>query len=249
LGADQTQGGAALCPGLFCCRTFGAPEKCATGLFCCRTFGAPEKCATSKLALRVGFAIMKNNKSRPEPSSWYKSWLLKSTLLLVLVAVFLGGVIWAGRWGLEHLRDSNRYDVAFADIECEPPAGLDRQRFLDEVQYYASPKFPQRLHLLDQHLADQLREGFAKHPWVEKVDEVTIKPPKQITVKLTHRTPVLAVKFGGEVLAIDRAGVLLPKDAPTRGLPMFDGDAKKPNGIGLRWGDPNVEAAARTAKK
>jgi hypothetical protein len=27
LGADQTQGGAALCPGLICCRTFGAPKR------------------------------------------------------------------------------------------------------------------------------------------------------------------------------------------------------------------------------
>jgi hypothetical protein len=191
---------------------------------------------------------MKNNKLRPEPTAWYKSWLLKSTVLLLLVALFLGGVIWAGRWGLEQLQGSNRYNVAFADIECEPPVGMDRQKFLDEVRYY-EPRFPERLGLLDESLSPHLRQGFAKHPWVEKVDDVTIKPPKQIIVKLTPRAPVLAVHFAGEVLAVDRTGVLLPKNAPTLGLPMFDGDARAPKGIGQRWGDPNVEAAARATKK
>jgi hypothetical protein len=189
---------------------------------------------------------MKNNKLRPEPSAWYKSWLLKSTLLLLVVALFLGGVIWAGHWGHEQLQGSNRYNVAFADIECGPPVGMDRQKFLDEVRYY-EPRLPERLGLLDESLSHQLRQGFAKHPWVEKVDDVTIKPPKQIIVKLTHRMPVLAVRYSGEVWAVDRSGVLLPKNAPTHGLPMFDGDAQAPKAIGLRWGDPNVEAAARAA--
>ncbi len=70
----------------------------------------------------------------------------------------------------------------------------------------------------------------------------------RLIVTLTHRTPTLAVKFGGELLAIDRAGVLLPKDAPTLGLPIFQGEAKAPKGVGQRWGDPNVEAAARKLK-
>jgi len=124
---------------------------------------------------------------------------------------------------------------------------MERKKFLEEVQYYAS--LSGRINLLDEALPDRLREGFAKHPWVEKVDGVEITPPKHVIVKLTYRTPALAVKFGGELLVTDRAGVLLPKDAPTLGLPVYDGDAKAPKGVGLRWGDPNVEAAARKAPR
>jgi hypothetical protein len=188
-------------------------------------------------------------KPRPDKTPWYRSWLLKSTLLLVLVALFLGGVIWAGRWGSEQLRDNSRYLVNFTELECEPPHGMDKKKFLDEVRYYASPRLPEQLHLLDDDLKTKLRDGFAKHPWVEKVDSVEIIQPKQIVVKLTYRTPVLAVKVGTDLLAVDGAGVLLPKDAPTHGLPIFEGNAKAPKGIGERWGDPNVEAAARKVKR
>ena len=186
-------------------------------------------------------------KPRPEQSSWRSSWLLKSVLLLLFVALFLGGVIWAGRWGLEQLRDSKRYDIPFTDIECEPPVGMDRHKFLDEVRYYA--RLPEQVNVLDDNLPRLLTEGFAKHPWVERVDRVDIEAPKQITVKLTHRKPVLAVKAGTELFAVDGAGVLLPKNAPAHGLPIFEGVAKEPRAIGQRWGDPNVEAAARKLRK
>jgi hypothetical protein len=43
--------------------------------------------------------------------------------------------------------------------------------------------------------------------------------------------------------------VLLPRNAPTEGLPIYDGIAKAPQGDGKRWGDPKVEAAARKWKK
>lgn len=188
-------------------------------------------------------------KLRPDKPAWYKSWLLKSTLLLLLVALFLGGVIVAGRWGMDLLGSSERYVIAFTDIECKPPVGMDRQKFLNQVLYYASPRLPERLNLLDQDLRKRLSDGFARHPWVEKVDDVEIKQPKQIIVKLTHRTPVLAINDGAKMRAVDATGVLLPEDAPTLDLPIYDGIAKKPQGAGLRWGDPNVEAAARKSKK
>ena len=188
-------------------------------------------------------------KPRPTLSVWYKSWLFRSTLILTLVAAFLGGIIWAGRWGKEQLRGSKQFTIEFADIDCDPPAGMDRHKFLDEVLYYASPRLPKEIDLLDDNLRDHLKEGFTKHPWVEKVDDVTIVPPRQVVVKLTQRTPVLAVKVGAELLAVDGSGVALPKNAPTAGLPIYVGDAKAPREIGQRWGDPNVEAAARKARR
>jgi hypothetical protein len=187
-------------------------------------------------------------KSKPE-TTWRQSWLLKCALLLLVVALFLGGIIWAGWWGRDYVQGSDRYVIPFADIECNPPVGMDRTKFLDEVLYYASPKLPERVNLIDEELPDKLHAGFGKHPWVATVEGVSIHPPKKVLVKLTHRTAVLAVKVGPDVLAVDATGVLLPKNAPTLGLPFYEGDAPAPKGIGQRWGDPNVEAAARKARR
>ena len=104
---------------------------------------------------------------------------------LLLVGALLGGLIWASRWSLERLGNSDRYDVAFADIECEPPAGMSKHDFLDEVRYES--RLPKNLRLLDKDLKQKLQEGFAKHRWVEKVAAVEIRPPKQIVVKLVYR--------------------------------------------------------------
>lgn len=186
---------------------------------------------------------------RQEKPAWFRTWLVKSVLLLTLVVLFLAGIIYAGHWGLEHLRGRERYEVAITDIECDPPVGMERKTFLEQVRYYAAPALPERVNVLDEQLPERLRDGFARHPWVETVDGVDIKPPRRIVVKLTPRRPVLAVKFAGELLVVDRAGVLLPKDAPTLGLPTYEGDAREPKGVGQRWGDANVEAAARKIGK
>jgi hypothetical protein len=188
-------------------------------------------------------------KSRPEPTPWRKRWLVKSTLLLVVIAAFLGGVIAAGRWSLEQIQGNRRYEVAFADIECEPPVGMTKQEFFDEVLYES--RHLARMKLLDEELPKKLTDAFAKHAWVEKVERVEIKPPKQVVVTLTYRTPVLAVRVGKELRVIDGNGVLLPRKTATLGLPIYDGDAKAPvrDEPGTRWGDANVEAAARKQKR
>jgi hypothetical protein len=194
-------------------------------------------------------AVKMPAKSRPEPTLWRKGWLIKSTLLIVVIAAFLGGVIAAGHWGLEQIQGDPRYEFAFADIECEPPPGMTKQDFLDEVRY-GPPSLPARLNLLDEELPKKLRDGFVKHAWVEKVERVEIKPSKQIVVTLTYRTPVLAVKVGSDLRVVDGNGVLLPRKTATLGLPIYDGIAKPPtrDEAGTRWGDANVEAAARKVK-
>jgi hypothetical protein len=169
--------------------------------------------------------------------------------VLVVVAALLGGVIVAGRWGLEQLHDSPRYNIAVADLECQPPVGMTRQEFLDEVRYES--RLPSRLNVLDEELPQNLRDAFTRHPWVEKVESVEIKPAKQVIVTLTFRKPVLAVKLGTELRVVDGDGVLLPRKTATAGLPIYDGIAKAPlrDQAGTRWGDPNVEAAARKLRK
>lgn len=182
--------------------------------------------------------------SAPDARGRMTRWLVQCVALVLLVAAFLGGVIWLGRWGQGQIHDHERYLVPVAAIACEPPPGLDRAEFLDQVRYAA--RLPAQLNVLDEELPGQLRAAFARHPWVAKVDDVTLRPPKQIEVRLTYRAPVLAVPWDGELRAVDAAGVLLPKNAPTRGLPVYEGQPRPPRGpAGSRWGDPNVEQQAR----
>src|SRR6266566_2061724 len=112
------------------------------------------------------------SKSRPQKTAWFRRWLLRATLALVLVGILLGGIIWAGRWGLEHLKGHERYLLDFKDIECEAPVGMDKREFLDEVLFES--RLPNRLDLSDEDLPQHLRDGFLKHPWVERIDGIEI---------------------------------------------------------------------------
>lgn len=172
--------------------------------------------------------------------------LLKVLALLLAVAGVLAGLIALGHWGLEHLRARDRYLVPLADVECAPPPGMSRADFLDEVRYYGG--LPEKLSVLDAQLPERLRAAFAEHPWVARVEDVTVTPPRRVRVALTYRTPVLAVRWGDTLRAVDAAGVLLPARAPTAGLPVYPGQPRPPQGRpGTRWGDPGVEKAARAA--
>ncbi|HXG09317.1 MAG TPA: hypothetical protein VNK04_05965, partial [Gemmataceae bacterium] len=162
--------------------------------------------------------------------------LLGSTLILLsLTAV--------GHGTRAALRD--RVTLIFADIDCAPPPGQDRIEFLDEVQYLAG--FPDRLPLLDDDLARRLAEAFASHPWVEQVERVEIVAPGRVRVQLAYRTPVLAVRQGNRLRAVDRYGVLLPATAATEGLPVYEASAPPSGPAGAPWGNEAIECAARTA--
>jgi len=174
-------------------------------------------------------------------------WMLKSLALLLAVGLVLAGLIVLGNLALEHLRPRDRYNLAFADIECVPPPGQTRAEFLEQVQYYVSA--PGSLALLDECLPKRLAEWFGRHPWVEKVEAVEITPPRSVRVKLVFRTAVLVVRWAGGMRAVDAHGIQLPRSAPTEGLPVFPGFAAKPAGPeGTPWGDDAVAAAARAAR-
>ncbi len=142
------------------------------------------------------------------------------------------------------MRDDERYQAALADIHCDVPEGLERRAFLEEVQY--DSRLPDRVNVLDDDLRERLASAFARHPWVETVEEVQVTPPRQITVRLRFRRPVLAVRWDGEMRAVDGDGVLLPKNPPPRGLPVYDGIPQRPRGpAGTHWGDTDLERAAQ----
>jgi hypothetical protein len=179
-------------------------------------------------------------------AAWGKMppWLLKPLGVSLGLGLLLAGLILLGQMAWQHIRHHDRYTVAFTDIECTPPPGRDRMDFLEEVQYLAA--VPERLRLLDDDLPARLARAFTRHPMVDKVIEITLTPPRQVRVRLAYRTPVLAVAVSGELRAVDAQGVLLPRDTPTRGLPVYEGQAAPPQGpAGSRWGDAGVEAAAR----
>jgi hypothetical protein len=174
--------------------------------------------------------------------------LLQGLTLFLLVAALLGGLVFLGKWSLEQIRGQERYAVPFADIDCTPPQGMERGEFLGEVQYYA--RLPDRIDLLDNELSEKLAAAFARHPWVEKVDGILLVPPRHVEVRLVLRRAVLAVPTRNGLIAVDRHGVCLPKSAATEGLPVFEEEARPPQGpAGTKWGDPKVEERARQGKK
>jgi hypothetical protein len=178
---------------------------------------------------------------------WLRSrvgrWLLRSLALLAAVTAFVGGLIWLSHWSLVHV-DPARYLVPLADLDCNVPDGMERAEFLGQIHYH-NPQL-ESLSVVDADLPAQLAQAFERHPWVEKVDSVSVTAPRNIAVRLTFRVPVLAVPWDGEIRAVDGHGILLPKNAPTRGLPVYDGTPRRPRGPpGTHWGDSDLESAAR----
>lgn len=175
--------------------------------------------------------------------------LFKIAVFFLALAGFFAGLILLGQWALDQVRSRDRYYLAFLDIDVDPPPGMERLAFLDEVQYEPgaiTASLPDRLNLLDDDLKDRLARTFAKHPWVAEVEEVRLVPPRDVQVRLIYRKPVLAVPMGKIMRAVDGEGILLPPQADTRGLPVFSGKASSPAGpAGTPWGDPAVEKRAR----
>ncbi len=168
---------------------------------------------------------------------------MRRPIIAVLIAAALVfGLVWLGQFGREWLNRRQHYTVKFADMRCESPPGMDKIKFLGEVQYLGN--LPDQISVLEPQLAARLTAAFMLHPWVERVEGVTLRGPGGPTVRLIMRTPVLTV--GGRV--VDRLGVLLPTGTSADGLPAYPDAAPLPAGpAGTPWGDPRVEAAARKA--
>src|SRR5262249_36346398 len=134
--------------------------------------------------------------------------VLRLVLPLLATACALFSVAILGRWAREDMRDN--YQLPFTSIHCVPAPGLDQKDFLAEVQYLAG--FPDQVRLLDDGLAERLRDAFAKHPWVLGVNDVKITSWR-IEVRLRYRRAILAVPFDGQMRAVDGNGILLPATA------------------------------------
>jgi hypothetical protein len=172
--------------------------------------------------------------------------LLRLLTPLLGAGLFLVALAAAGKATREWLQKQGHVSLAFTAIDCLPPPGEERERFLLEVQSLNG--LPDRVSLLEDDLATRLALAFAAHPWVDKVERVAVLPDRRVEVRLVYRTPVLVVTTGEQKRVVDAYGVLLPPGTSTEGLPQFVGSAPPPAGLsGARWGDPRIEAAARTS--
>jgi hypothetical protein len=176
-----------------------------------------------------------------------RPWLWQVLVPLAGVALVLGGIIAVGQWTRDWLGQQPRTQVAFESLDCPAPPGQSREDFLGEVQYLGG--LPSQLSLRDESLPARLSEAFARHPWVEAVDGVSIVPPGRVEVRLRFRTPVLAVRYRGQTRAVDAGAVLLPPSARCDGLPHLNlpDTAAMPGVSGTIWEDAKVQAAARAA--
>ncbi|MFL5340108.1 MAG: cell division protein FtsQ/DivIB [Gemmataceae bacterium] len=174
--------------------------------------------------------------------------LFHAALTLLACALLLGGLIAAGRAMRERLHDSPRHQFPVRDIDCPAPPEMEWADFLCEVQYQA--ELPDNLPLLDDELPARLASAFAKHAWVERVDRVSVGPGRAVAVRLTFRTPMLAVRYvpakgDAVVREVDGTGVLLPKRREPAGVPRLQTAVHAPaGGAGQPWGDKLVERAA-----
>jgi hypothetical protein len=174
-----------------------------------------------------------------------RTQLVRAALLTAGGLVVLLGWVVLGRQAANGLRGSDRYTVAFADIDCTPPASLSRADFLGEVQYLSD--LPDRMALSDEGLASRLAAAFANHPLVESVERVEVLP-RPVRVSLVYRTAILGVPGPGAARVVDGKGILLPLSVSSEGLPSLIGAVAPPAGsAGQPWGDDRVTAAAAVA--
>ena len=116
----------------------------------------------------------------PKEGTSVRAWVV------TLVAGFsLFAVLVAGSFTRDAVRTWERYTVAFSDIDCEAPSGQERLGFLAEVQYLSG--MPSRLSVLDEDLGRNIADAFARHPRVEKVEEVVVLPKRELHVRLRFR--------------------------------------------------------------
>jgi hypothetical protein len=172
--------------------------------------------------------------------------LLRSLLAVGIVAAVVAGVNWLGDHAGQKVADRDRYQTAVADIRCDAPPGSERAAFLSEVRHLGP--LPAAVSAVDPQTPVTLAAAFARHPWVEKVDGVTVAPDRTVTAALTFRTPTLAVRVDRdpEPRVVDRHAVLIPASAD--GLPVLTPAMLPPvPKPGEKWAGEVVPRAAELA--
>jgi hypothetical protein len=173
--------------------------------------------------------------------------LFKRSLIAIL-AVGILGISWYAIQ--EFAPHDDRYQVPFGQIETSPPPTYVPRSWLREVQSLSG--LPEVLDTRAADLPSQLKEAFARSPWVESVEFAAIRSHRRIECRVQFRIPAAVVTLAPEVFLVDGNGVVLPRGPQTSALEAtllpIRGAAAPPNrGISHPWGSAAVEAAARIA--
>lgn len=171
--------------------------------------------------------------------------IIAMCVTVVIVAAVLFGVSYLGDEARRNIGQRDRYAVPFAEIQCDAPLGMTREKFLAEVRYESNAA--STIQLLDPDLNAKLTAAFAAHPWVASIEAVNVDPPDTVSVKLTFRVPALVVRMGNTQRVVDTKGVLLPTNSSTAGLPELLTPVAAPGKAGQLWPDAIVIRAASVA--
>ena len=178
-------------------------------------------------------------------------WFVVGPLLVGVIALCLYAVV---RVQLA----PERFQGGFDRIEVPPLPPYVPASWIEEVKKQSGLTEP--FDLRDSTLLPRLQDAFARHVWVEAVEQVELDHDRRIVVRLRYREPAAVVEVaGGDVTAselpgkrrylVDRHGVVLPSNEQTTSLepdlPRIVGKVPPPNqGVGSRWGSSLIEDAA-----
>ncbi len=173
-------------------------------------------------------------------------------VLVLLVGLFGGGAWFAWTKLKDHILAGPEYRIGPEQVEITPqPAWIPQSDIRAEV--LRSPTLDGRLSIMDDDLAERIKNAFERHPWVAKA--AAAKKYGVVKVELVYRKPVCMVKLpSGGLLPVDVEAMLLPTDAgditPTEAAryPQLWGMDREPTGpVGSRWGDARVVGGAEIA--
>ncbi len=176
---------------------------------------------------------------------------LRRWLPLVLVLGGFFGAWYAGwrRLGPE-LFGSPQYQLTRQRLVVTSRPDWIRRDVADQVFRDLSLEGP--LSVLDEQLLQRVRNAFALHPWVARVERVERRYPATICVDVVYRRPVCVVETAGRLIVVDGEAVVLPDEdfSPVEKAryPRLTGIDSGPLGpVGTRWGHPRVAGGAEIA--
>ncbi len=169
---------------------------------------------------------------------------------VLVLGIFLLAWWWVWQRVGPDVRGAERYQVGLDDLQvtAQPEWVHTDVRF--EVEQHLRLGGP--MNLLDDDLNPRIAEAFARHPWVERVVQVTKLPAGGVQVDLEYRRPACVVRVGERLLPIDYRSILLPSEGMS-GLeleryPQLAGIDSPPMATyGEPWGTVRVAGGAAIA--
>lgn len=169
---------------------------------------------------------------------------------LLLLAAFLAAWWWIWQQVGPRVTRAERYLVELDDLQVTPLPEWIHADVPAEV--YQSLRLGGPMNLLNDDLSPRIAEGFARHPWIERVIRVTKLPAAGVQVELEYRRPVCVVHVGERLFLVDHRTVLLPAQDTPRAelerLPHLVAIESPPLAVpGEPWGSVRVAGGAALA--